>query len=113
MKEDRNFSPRSFMEQRRPGSFSDTEVVKESQLDSLKLEYHLDTLSTRKQEYDFEEFARKLCQFEIQPNLRPQTGPVGGGDGKVDTETTPVSEAISDTYYFGVEKASNERWGFA
>lgn len=101
------------MEQRRPGSFSDTEVVKESQLNSSILEYHLDTLSTRKQEYDFEEFARKLCQFEIQPNLRPQTGPVGGGDGKVDTETTPVSEAIKDTYYFGIEKASNERWGFA
>nr|SPS05227.1 conserved protein of unknown function [Candidatus Nitrotoga fabula] len=111
--QDKYWSPRSFMEQRRPGSFSDTDVVKESQLDSLKLEYHLDTLSTRKQEYDFEEFARKLCQLEIQPNLRPQTGPVGGGDGKVDTETTPVSEEIKDTYYFGVEKTSNEPWGFA
>lgn len=110
---DKDFSPRSFMEQRRPGSFSDTQVIKESQLDSLKLEYHLDTLSTRKQEYDFEEFARKLCELEIQPNLRPQTGPVGGGDGKVDTETTPVSEEIKDTYYFGVEKTSNEPWGFA
>jgi len=111
--QNKDFSPRSFMEQRRPGSFSDTQVVKESQLDRSKLEYHLDALSTRKQEYDFEEFARKLCQLEIQPNLRPQTGPVGGGDGKVDTETTPVSEAIRDTYYFGVEKASSERWGFA
>ncbi len=113
MKSDESFSPRSFMEQRRPGSFSDTQVIKEPQLDSLKLEYHLDTLSTRKQEYNFEEFARKLCEHEIQPNLRPQTGPVGGGDGKVDTETTPVSEVIKDTYYFGVEKASTERWGFA
>ncbi len=108
-----NFSPRSFMEKRRPGSFSDTEVIKESQLNSLELEYHLETLSIKKQEYDFEEFARKLCQLVIQPNLRKQTGPVGGGDGKVDTETAPVSEVIKDTHYFGVEKVPNERWGFA
>lgn len=108
-----DFSPKSFMQQRRPSRFSDSQTIKESQLDSLKLEYHLDTLSTRKQEYDFEEFARKLCEFEIQPNLRPQTGPVGGGDGKVDTETTLVSDVIKDTYYYGIEKGSNERWGFA
>jgi len=110
---DEDFSPKNFMKQRRPGNFSDSQVVKESQLDSLKLEYHLDTLSTRKQEYDFEEFARKLCQYEIQPNLRVQTGPVGGGDGKVDTETTPVSKDIKDSYYFGIEQQANKRWGFA
>ncbi|MFA6421944.1 MAG: hypothetical protein WCV92_00870 [Candidatus Buchananbacteria bacterium] len=108
-----DFSPKNFMKQRKPSSFSDSQVIKESQLDSLKLEYHLYTLSTRKQEYDFEEFARKLCQYEIQPNLRPQTGPVGGGDGKVDTETTPASQDIKDTYYFGIEQQANERWGFA
>lgn len=113
MNKDADFSPKSFMKQRRPSSFSDSEVVKESELNSTTLEYHLETLSTRKQEYDFEEFARKLCEYEIQPNLRPQTGPVGGGDGKVDTETTPVSEDIKDTYYFGIEKQANERWGFA
>lgn len=113
MKEDTNFTPRSFMEQRRPDSFSDTQVIKESQLDDLKLEYCLTTLSTKKQEYDFEEFARKLCEYEIQPNLRPQTGPVGGGDGKVDTESTPVSEAIRDIYYYGVEQKTGDRWGFA
>lgn len=110
---DEDFSPKNFMKQRRPGNFSDSQIIKESQLDSLKLEYHLDTLSTRKQEYDFEEFARKLCQYEIQPNLRPQTGPVGGGDGKVDTETTPVAQDIKDNYYYGIEQPSNERWGFA
>ncbi|MDP3066534.1 MAG: hypothetical protein Q8N08_07335 [Methanobacteriaceae archaeon] len=108
-----DFSPKNFMKQRRPGIFSDSQIIKESQLNSLKLEYHLGTLSTRKQEYDFEEFARKLCQYEIQPNLRPQTGPVGGGDGKVDTETTPVSETLRDIYYYGIVQESGERWGFA
>lgn len=44
----------------------------------------------------------------------PQTGPTGGGDSKVDTETYPVSDSISLSWYSGIGRiAANERWAFA
>jgi hypothetical protein len=45
--------------------------------------------------------------------LRPNTGPDGGGDGKTDTETIPISEEIADLSYFGEPNGGKERWGFA
>jgi hypothetical protein len=77
-------------------------------------ENHLETLTNRKQENDFEHFCRKLAEKEICPNLIPQTGPTGGGDSKVDTETYPVADAISLIWYEGIgREASQERWAFA
>ena len=49
----------------------------------------------------FEEFCRHIAEVEICPNLLPQTGPTGGGDSKVDSETYPVSENLSAYWYFG------------
>ena len=49
----------------------------------------------------FEEFYRHIAEVEICPNLLPQTGPTGGGDSKVDSETYPVSENLSAYWYFG------------
>ncbi len=63
---------------------------------------------------DFERFARKLCEREICPNLVPTTGPTGGGDSKVDSETYPVADQISDTWLSGFNRdAAKERWAFA
>ena len=56
-------SPKDFMKKRKPMRFSDSKIVTESKLNRTILEYQLDTLGSRKQEQDFEEFARKLCQY--------------------------------------------------
>ena len=106
-------NPREFMRARHPDLFSDTQVDNESQLSKSVFEYHLDTLTSRKQEYEFEHFCRKLAEKEICPNLRPQTGPTGGGDSKVDTETYPVAEEIAERWWIGSPSAGSERWAFA
>lgn len=108
------FSPKTFLKSRRPERFSDTIVNEITELDRSLLEYHLDSLTSRGQENDFERFARRLCEREICPNLLPQTGPTGGGDSKVDSETYPVADDLSLTWYSGIgREAANERWAFA
>ena len=106
-------NPREFMRARHPDLFSDTQVDNESQLSKSVFEYHLDTLTSRKQEYEFEHFCRKLAEKEICPNLRVQTGPTGGGDSKVDTETYPVAKEIAERWWIGSPAAGAERWAFA
>lgn len=101
------------MKERRPELFSDSEELAIADLSPHSFEYHLDTLTKRKQETKFEHFARKLCEKEIAPNLLPQTGPTGGGDSKTDTETYPVSEEIAERWYVKDINASNDRWAFA
>ncbi|MDE0682532.1 MAG: hypothetical protein OXI63_06410, partial [Candidatus Poribacteria bacterium] len=98
---------------RHPDLFSDTQVDDVPQLPKAVFEYHLDTLTSRKQEYQFEHFCRKLAEKEICPNLRVQTGPTGGGDSKVDTETYPVAEEIAERWWIGSPSAGSERWAFA
>lgn len=106
--------PSEFMRARRPELFSDSAVVGELRLPREVFEYHLDTLTKRKQETEFEHFARRLAEKEICPNLLPQTGPTGGGDSKVDAETYPVSDSISLRWYEGAAReAAQERWAFA
>lgn len=83
-------TPKQFLKTRRPGQFSDSEIISESQIDSTVLEFYLDTLVTRSQEVEFERFGIRLCKVAITPNILPNTGPTGGGDGKVDSETYPV-----------------------
>ena len=108
------FSPSDYMRARRPELFSDSKVLVEPLLSREVFEYHLDSLTSRKQEYEFEYFCRRLAEKELCPNLLPQTGPSGGGDGKVDTETYPVAEEISLGWYEGVAReAAQERWAFA
>ena len=108
--------PSEFMRARRPYLFSDTQVIDQPQLDRTIFEYHLATLTNRKQEIDFEHFARRLAEKEICPNLIPQTGPTGGGDSKTDTETYPVASEIAELWYEGhttSQEAARERWAFA
>ena len=106
-------NPREFMRARRPYLFSDTTRENHNKLPKAVFEYHLETLTNRKQEYEFEHFCRKLAERELCPNLRPQTGPTGGGDSKVDSETYPVSERIAARWWIGTPSSGSERWGFA
>ena len=57
---------------------------------------------------------RALIKLEICPNLLPQTGPTGGGDSKVDSETYPVADGLAFAWYVGEGRlAASERWAFA
>ncbi|MGA8613245.1 MAG: hypothetical protein WB760_16395 [Xanthobacteraceae bacterium] len=107
------FRPSEFMRGRRPEQCSDSSEISSPTLDRSLLEYHLETLTNRSDEKPFEHFCRQLAQKEICPNLLPQTGPTGGGDSKVDTETYPVAPEIAERWYEGNPRAAGERWAFA
>lgn len=106
-------SPSQFMRQIRPELYSDSTSRIKQQLKAEVLSHHLDTITERNQTHDFELFCRKLCERTICPNLRPATGPEGGGDSKADSETTPVSDEISKLAYVGLPNSGSERWAFA
>lgn len=113
-KGDSDFSPKAFLKARRPEQFSDTVSVERTELDRSLLEFHLGSITTRSQEVPFQRFAKRLCERTVCPNLLPQTGPTGGGDSKVDSETYPVAEELSLAWYVGVASgAQAERWAFA
>lgn len=107
-------SYREFMRARRPQLYSDTLNIEESEMDRRQFEFHLHSLTSRKEETAFENFARALAEKELCPNLLPQTGPTGGGDSKVDSETYPVAAFIATLWYEGdPSKSATERWAFA
>lgn len=110
---ERSLSPSEFMRQLRPELYSDTSDHTTYLLDSTTLEYRLDTITARNQTHDFEIFCRKLCERTICPNLKPATGPEGGGDSKADTETIPVADEIATLTYVGEPNSGKERWAFA
>jgi hypothetical protein len=109
------FRPSDFMRVRHPDLFSDSTNSPGVFLTRDGFEYHLDTLTSRKQETVFEHFCRRLAEREICPNLLPQTGPTGGGDSKTDSENYPVAESITMIWYQGIDSsaAAKERWAFA
>jgi hypothetical protein len=96
-----------------PDLFSDSVVEERPILARPVFEYHLETLTARKEEYQFEHFCRLIAEKEICPNLRVQTGPTGGGDSKVDSETYPVAKEISNRWWLGEPSGGSERWAFA
>lgn len=106
------YKPSDNLRERRPENYSDSIATEEPQITKDILEYHLETLTNRSQEKEFEHFARLIAEKELCPNLLPQTGPTGGGDSKVDSETYPVAEEISLRWYQG-EAGGKERWAFA
>ncbi|AZG78179.1 hypothetical protein [Methylocystis rosea] len=107
------YPPSRYMRARRPYLFSDSERTTEIALTQEVLSHHLDTLTNQKAEYVFEKFAVRLAEKFIAPNLRPQTGPTGGGDGKTDSETYPVSPEIAERWFSPDKLAASERWAFA
>ncbi|EIM01154.1 hypothetical protein UUA_05272 [Rhodanobacter thiooxydans LCS2] len=112
-KQKERVSPSEFMRQLRPELYSDTSDRTTYLFDAATLEYCLDTITARNQTHDFEIFCRKLCERTICPNLKPATGPEGGGDSKADTETIPVADEIATLAYVGEANANRERWAFA
>jgi len=106
-------TPSTFMRQLRPENYSDTTERTSYLLDAAVFGHHLDTITSRNQTHDFEIFCRKLCERAICRNLRPQTGPDGGGDSKADSETLPVSDEIIALTYVGEPNAGKEKWAFA
>lgn len=108
----KKISPSQFMRGLRPQYYSDTEDRVLYVLDAATLDHHLETITSRNETHDFELFARKLCERAICPNLRPSTGPEGGGDSKADSETLPVADEIS-RFYIGAANGGREKWAFA
>lgn len=107
-------TPSALYRKQRPEYFSDSEKVYEVKLTREHLAYELSQISTNQKQDAFESFCRRLAEKCISPNLIPQVGPTGGGDGKTDSETHPVSESISDRWFIpenGWQK--DENWAFA
>lgn len=98
---------------RRPERFSDSVVTQKCNLNRSILEYKLEVVTSNNQEQAFQNFCFKLAQLEIAPNLRPQTGPSGGGDSKTDSETYPVSDFIRLNFWDGLANEQGDRWAFA
>ncbi len=90
-------------------------LVKKTNVSLTKevLSHHLETLTKQKAETVFEGFAKRLVEKFVAPNLRPQTGPTGGGDGKTDAETYPVAREVSERWFAADQAAASERWAFA
>ncbi|MFD1986232.1 hypothetical protein ACFSOZ_27680 [Mesorhizobium newzealandense] len=107
------YAPSRYMRDRHPDLFSDSVSEVEYEVEREVLSYHLETLTNQKDETAFENFAQRLCEKFIAPNIRPQTGPVGGGDGKTDAETFPVSSEISARWFVPDNDKAGERKAFA
>lgn len=104
---------REFYQSRRPEFFSDSEVRYEVPLTRELFDLQLARLSTDKKHSEFEKFVVAVSRRLITPNIKPQTGPDGGGDGKVDAETYEVSDDISDKWYSEECGAhGKEKWAF-
>lgn len=112
-KETKDFKPSRYMRARRPYLFSDSVTTTERTVTREVLSHHLETLTNQKDETKFEDFAQGLAERFISPNLRPQTGPVGGGDGKTDSETYPVTAEVASRWYVPDLAGAHERWAFA
>lgn len=97
-----------------PNLFSDSKVIKKGNFSEDYFSYFLESLTSQSKEKEFEDYCRKIIEVTICPNLLPQTGPTGGGDSKVDSETFPVSESLAESWLSGYgDLAYSERWAFA
>jgi hypothetical protein len=105
--------PSDFMRAWHPELFSDS-VETEPPLPRELFEFHLDEITSKRKELEFEDFCRRLAERELCPNLRPQTGPIGGGDSGVDAATYPVSQDLAERrYWYSVASPPGGPWAFA
>lgn len=106
--------PSEYYRRMRPEYFSDSEVIYEVPLTEELFDAQMNLLSTKKLQNAFESFIVDVAMRLITPNIKPQTGPDGGGDGKVDAETYETSSDCSDKWYSEEEGATGkEKWAFA
>lgn len=95
----------------RPEYFSDSTT--KYRMNRQLFKQVMSELSTEMKQDAFEQFTYQLVCRLITPNLIPQTGPMGGGDGKVDFETYPVDDAVSSKWYIAKANKGTEKWAFA
>lgn len=104
----------AFYRKRRSENFSDSEIVYEIPLTEQLFDQQMELLSTKKLQSQFENFIIATAERLITPNIKPQTGPDGGGDGKIDAETYEVSDDVSSRWYVGADAAvGKEQWAIA
>lgn len=107
-------TPSQFYRNRRPEFFSDSKTESKVLLTKEQLAFEINQISTNQKHDSFENLCRRLAEKLITPNLIPQVGPTGGGDGKTDSETYAVSNYISDRWFISDNKWNeNENWAFA
>ncbi|WP_185216964.1 MULTISPECIES: hypothetical protein [unclassified Chryseobacterium] len=107
-------TPSQYYRKRRPEYFSDSKIQSKVILPREQLAYEISQISINQKQDSFETLCRRLAEKLITPNLIPQVGPTGGGDGKTDAETYPVSNFISDRWFISNNKWNeNENWAFA
>lgn len=105
---------KDFYKKIHPDLFSDSKIVKKGKFSEDFFSYFLDSLTSQSREKEFEKYCKGIAEVTICPNLLPQTGPTGGGDSKVDSETFPVAETIAERWLVGYsDSANSERWAFA
>lgn len=100
--------------QNRPWKFSDSKIVQKAELTKELFQYQMDRLSNDMKQDLFENLTKSLALRFVTPNLIPQTGPTGGGDGKTDMETHPVADEIAEKWYVADGGCrGNEKWAVA
>ena len=109
--ENKTLNPYQLYRKLRPEYFSDSKV--ERQLTREMFEFTMSNLSKNMKQDLFEDMTRRLACKLITPNLIPQTGPTGGGDGKTDIETHPVDDAISCKWFYSEPCNGKQKWAFA
>ena len=103
-----------FYKEMHPNQFSDSQIIQSAELARTFMDYYLSTIASKSLEKNFEKFCKRIIEMEVCPNLIPQTGPTGGGDSKVDSESYPVSESLTESWFYGEgNKSGSERWAFA
>ena len=106
--------PSAYYRRIHPELFSGSEELYELPLTEELFDLQLKFLSTKKMHSAFENFALKTAMRLITPNIKPQTGPDSGGDGKVDAETYEVATDVSSKWYTAEPCiGGNEKWAFA
>lgn len=114
---ERNHGPKTYkdmLKELHPECYSDSVVKRDATLVPEFLGFFLDTLTSKNKEHEFEGFCRQMVRLRICPNLIVQTGPTGGGDSKVDTETFPVDSGLAEAWLPAESvTAAGERWAFA
>lgn len=107
-------SIKDFYKQLRPERFSDSSYEHEILLPREQLDFILSQISVNQKQDEFETLAKRFAERLIAPNLIPQVGPTGGGDGKTDFETHSVTEEIAFHWFTPSEYCSvGGKWAFA
>lgn len=111
---EQNSTPAEFYRSRRPEYFSDSKVIYDVEIPREVLAFELNKVSSYQKQDLFETLSRRLAEKFICPNLIPQVGPTGGGDGKTDTETYPVADVVAERWFIPENGWNREqKWAFA